>query len=1008
MLSKIKNAASQKLDTKSNKLQKSDTDKDVDTEKHCNAKNKNGHYSLLESIVSKLRRAKKGRNKESVETTTNDGDSKNMLKVESSENQDITLRLSSMKLDEENSSDEKSNCNNDSRILSPTNQTDEEKEIDKTASERSKNQRDTQLIESKDEDAKCSVSSKSLTNTKDSVSSSKHGDKEYFLVVNRSDMKKGEVTKKVDCHTKHKKEEFITVPRRERRTKTHNVAAKSETVSAEINIEENLKEIQERLANLNVKSVQKTKEIVLVDERKKELDKRQIRIIDLPRGPMRTAKSNSRHNQESAKSKYSHINVLSLSGGGLLNEDDDPSELELPTTISDNGSYKTNVQNGIPQVVQIPRNGIVQTEDVWNDVLEVLNEDLELEKLAPIAKELQQLDLEANVNNVNLDMFGIEQSASLNLQQNYDISLLESLIASGMQANEKYFENYESFAHELCLSKSDDIPTVWLNDSNIDPCSGSESDSPTWLPNTSVASSNAVSPMSNNFTYSNDANTTGVSVHLSPLQNNSNVRRNSPSWLQNSGANSPNNVTSMQMSSVFNSIVYGEQHNNETTLLRQHEGVNINKEMPVSPTLYQDNTNRIPNMWASSPNYDRSNSSVSAATNSSPVQQNMQDDPFAISQPNSIVSSSSESNICYSEIQSNMSMSPTSKKLTNVDSMSESRRTVLPYSPSYSVSNSSNSPFVSPARFPNTYEMSPVSIGSPNLGAVGVDRRWNVTKQLFAEIVRKLNAEEYAGVCYKIQAMKMNDVYRLISATLDALPKEKPERVGFALGIFYAACHRLLMTNPCAFHAADLAVDWLMAGAVQCCQLGLVIRCLLDCYRLSVSHCDGASCKHDAVFKQRDARGNSIVYRLVCQGDTYADALAEILSHSNASLDLSALNIDGYSALHLACKHHGEASEDGSTRSCQRCALLLIEHGRADVMQTDGKSGYTPLHLAVDSPNADPQLVTLLLENCADKRAAVNFKNYGNQTPLELARARQKGGEGQKARRIFELLKKSR
>ncbi|XP_076751998.1 NF-kappa-B inhibitor zeta [Xylocopa sonorina] len=133
---------------------------------------------------------------------------------------------------------------------------------------------------------------------------------------------------------------------------------------------------------------------------------------------------------------------------------------------------------------------------------------------------------------------------------------------------------------------------------------------------------------------------------------------------------------------------------------------------------------------------------------------------------------------------------------------------------------------------------------------------------------------------------------------------------------------------------------------------------------------------------QLSYRGDTLIHLLAAKGDTHKETLADLLalktSGGHRLFDLSKVNRNGRTAIHVAVKSHEPFTKRITSLGI---VSLLLKYG-ADPGTKETKTGNNALHLAICS-SCDPALVKLLLKNAAPK--LVNATNENLDTPLRMA-----------------------
>ncbi|KAH3739692.1 hypothetical protein DPMN_046349 [Dreissena polymorpha] len=124
----------------------------------------------------------------------------------------------------------------------------------------------------------------------------------------------------------------------------------------------------------------------------------------------------------------------------------------------------------------------------------------------------------------------------------------------------------------------------------------------------------------------------------------------------------------------------------------------------------------------------------------------------------------------------------------------------------------------------------------------------------------------------------------------------------------------------------------------------------------------------------RDKNGDTPLH--ICCRKGYVDCIIALLDNNNLygtteRIDLSLLNYDGHSCLHLAASNH-----------YMNIVMILLKSG-ADINIKEGKNGRTILHNACECGNTD--IVRHLLSY---RQCDINAKAYDGLTPYDIAEAR--------------------
>ncbi|XP_071441898.1 uncharacterized protein [Hetaerina americana] len=173
------------------------------------------------------------------------------------------------------------------------------------------------------------------------------------------------------------------------------------------------------------------------------------------------------------------------------------------------------------------------------------------------------------------------------------------------------------------------------------------------------------------------------------------------------------------------------------------------------------------------------------------------------------------------------------------------------------------------------------------------------------------------------------------------------------------------------------------------CELSaLHMACVVEKYQpLVVNYLAEAMVEVNADMNTVNQEGFTLIHLLCKEGDRCSEVLNQLLSMRDSRgkpyFDINKYDYEGRSPLHLAIYTHKRGS---NYVLCHEIVKVLLKNG-ADVLKKDTKQGSTPLHFAVATDKADPNLIKTLCNSTKNKYELVNSLNYKGDTPLHVAMA---------------------
>nr|XP_049696109.1 uncharacterized protein LOC126054445 [Helicoverpa armigera] len=279
-------------------------------------------------------------------------------------------------------------------------------------------------------------------------------------------------------------------------------------------------------------------------------------------------------------------------------------------------------------------------------------------------------------------------------------------------------------------------------------------------------------------------------------------------------------------------------------------------------------------------------------------------------------------------------------------------------------------------------------------------------QEIFQEHLQRVEEGVRKNMCLEMSKRDLKEVYGVLHHIILSLSTTS-DKEDMQYGLFALICDRLLAQNPALF-VGDAGLSLLKSAALRCPHRPVLTRYLVQCIRAAIKSDPTVLTTKEFVFHEVDALGDNLVTACARAGDRCADVLSELLRPSDAQPPLfrpNHTNADGYTALHVASSQHSAA------RSRLHTAHVLIVHGGLEITEGDLKGGDTALHLAVNSPNCDLQMILMMFKQFERKdwRMLAHYPNLSTKTPLDLARLATKSSTRQNYPiEVLEFLKKCR